>query len=249
MASTSKIPRHVAIIMDGNGRWAKKHGLARIFGHQKGVDTIRETVRTARELGIQYLTLYAFSKENWARPKHEVDALMRLLSDYLDLEIKELDENSVRFNVIGRIEELPIDIQKKIQRNVAQTSKNKGLTLTLALSYSSRIEIMDAAKRLCEEMAKGQLKIDDINETRFADQLYTSGMPDPDLLIRTSGEMRVSNFLLWQISYAEIYVTEKLWPDFRKEDFIQAIGAYQKRERRFGRSEANTNSISDLQVK
>ncbi|HLD56065.1 MAG TPA: isoprenyl transferase [Candidatus Omnitrophota bacterium] len=238
MNTTSKIPQHVAIIMDGNGRWAKKQGLARILGHQKGVETIREIVRAARDWNVKYLTLYAFSKENWARPKREVDFLMNLLSAYLDSELEELKNSSVRFNVIGRIEELPLNIQKKIDRNVEEMKTNKGLVLTLALNYSSRVEIIDAARRLCEKVSSGALKPEEISESHFERELYTGGMPDPDLLIRTSGELRVSNFLLWQISYTEIYVSEKFWPDFTKEDFAQALKAYQKRERRFGRSEA-----------
>lgn len=238
MNTTSKIPQHVAIIMDGNGRWAKKQGLARILGHQKGVETIREIVRAARDWNVKYLTLYAFSKENWARPKREVDFLMNLLSAYLDSELEELKNSSVRFNVIGRIEELPLNIQKKIDRNIEEMKMNKGLVLTLALNYSSRVEIIDAARRLCEKVSSGALKPEEISESHFERELYTGGMPDPDLLIRTSGELRVSNFLLWQISYTEIYVSEKFWPDFTKEDFAQALKAYQKRERRFGRSEA-----------
>src|SRR3989338_2899569 len=238
MNTTSKIPQHVAIFMDGNGRWAKKQGLARILGHQKGVETIREIVRAARDWNVKYLTLYAFSKEKWARPKREVDFLMNLLSAYLDSELEELKNSSVRFNVIGRIEELPLNIQKKIDRNVEEMKTNKGLMLTLALNYSSRVEIIDAARRLCEKVSSGALKPEEISESHFERELYTGGMPDPDLLIRTSGELRVSNFLLWQISYTEIYVSEKFWPDFTKEDFAQALKAYQKRERRFGRSEA-----------
>ncbi len=241
MANTNnKLPEHVAIIMDGNGRWARERGFARIHGHQTGVDTIRNIVRSARQIGIKYLTLYAFSKENWARPQREIDFLMNLLARYLDSELQELMENQVRFNTIGRLEELPRAIQEKIQRNVQQTEKNKGLLLTLALSYSSRIEITDAAKRLCEQVKAGTLNVEDITEVHLANQLYTAGIPDPDLLIRTSGELRVSNFLLWQISYTEIYVSPKYWPDFRHEDFLEAIKAYQKRERRFGRTETTS---------
>ena len=239
MQATSNLPRHVAIIMDGNGRWAKERGLARIQGHQKGMETIRAIVRTARELGIQYLTLYAFSKENWARPKAEVNFLMNLLSQYLDSELNELNENQIRFNVIGRLEDLPPAIQGTIKRNIKLTQNNKGLVLTLALSYSSRIEIVNAAKRLCEKVTSGNLKIEEINEAIFSKELSTAGMPDPDLLIRTSGELRISNFLLWQISYTEIYVSDKYWPDFAKQDFLNAIKDFQKRERRYGRAETN----------
>ena len=237
MKTTNKIPQHIAIIMDGNGRWAKKRGLPRIMGHQKGVKRIREIVEIAKDLNVRYLTLYAFSKENWARPQKEVDFLMNLLSEYLDSELKELAQNDVRFNVIGKIEDLPAAIQKKIYRNIKETENNQGLILTLALNYSSRIEITEAAKRLCQKVDSGKLRIESISDSDLEAELDTAGMPDPDLLIRTSGELRVSNFLLWQISYSEIYVTEKYWPEFRKEDFIEAITAYQKRERRFGRSE------------
>ena len=239
MQATSNLPRHVAIIMDGNGRWAQERSLPRIRGHQKGMDTIRTIVRAARGLGIQYLTLYAFSKENWARPKPEVNFLMDLLSQYLDSELKELNENQVRFSVIGKLEDLPSAIQETIKRNIKLTQNNKGLVLTLALSYSSRIEITDAAKRLCERVKSGNLRIEDINEEMFSHELCTAGMPDPDLLIRTSGELRVSNFLLWQISYTEIYVSNKYWPDFTKEDFLNAVKDYQKRERRYGRAQTN----------
>ena len=239
MDNLNNLPQHVAIIMDGNGRWAEERGFARILGHQNGVDTIREIVRAARELKIKYLTLYAFSKENWARPKREVNFLMNLLGQYLDSELKELETNQVRFNAIGRIEDLPNEIQAKVRRNMSKTEKNQGLFLTLALSYSSRIEITDAVKRLCEQVKQGRLQVEEITEAHLASELYTAGIPDPDLLIRTSGELRVSNFLLWQISYTEIYVSEKYWPDFHKEDFLEAIREYQKRERRFGRSETS----------
>lgn len=239
-ANINKLPEHVAIIMDGNGRWAKERGFARIHGHQTGVDTIRNIVHSARQVGIKYLTLYAFSKENWARPQREIDFLMNLLARYLDSELAELVENNVRFNAIGHLEELPQNIQEKIKRDLKHTEKNTGLLLTLALSYSSRIEITDAAKRLCEQVKSGAIKIEDIDENHLANQLYTAGIPDPDLLIRTSGELRVSNFLLWQISYTEIYVSNKYWPDFHHEDFLEAIKAYQKRERRFGRTETTS---------
>ena len=241
MASVDKVPQHVAVIMDGNGRWALERGLARINGHQKGVESIREIVRAAREFKVRYLTLYAFSKENWARPKREIDFLMNLLSEYLDSELEEMEQNQVRFNAIGRLEELPAKIQQRIKRNMEQTRNNQELLLTLALSYSSRIEIMDAVKRLCEQVKSGRLGVDDITEDRIARELYTAGIPDPDLLIRTSGELRISNFLLWQISYTEIYVSDKYWPDFRKEDFRKAIEAFQKRERRFGRAETSSS--------
>ena len=239
MNATANFPQHVAIIMDGNGRWAKEKGFLRVRGHQKGVDTIREIVRAARERNIQYLTLYAFSKENWARPKRETDFLMNLLADYLDSELEEMQSNGIRFNAIGRIGELPKEIQDKIHRNMERTSQNKSLLLSLALSYSSRVEITDAARRLCEQVKEGRLQPEAVSEGLLEAQLYTAGIPDPDLLIRTSGELRVSNFLLWQISYTEIYVSEKFWPDFGKEDFFEAIREYQKRDRRFGRSDVN----------
>ena len=237
MEVIDNIPQHVAIIMDGNGRWARERSLPRIHGHQKGVETMREIVRAAREFKVKYLTLYAFSKENWARPKREVDFLMRLLGTYLDSELKELETNQVRFNVIGKVDELPKNVQDKIKRNMQRTEGNRGLFLTLALSYSSRVEITDAARHLCRDVKEGRLELEDITEDRLAEALYTRVIPDPDLLIRTSGELRVSNFLLWQISYTEIYVSDKYWPDFKEEDFLEAIKEYQKRERRFGRTE------------
>ncbi len=237
MEAINRIPQHVAIIMDGNGRWAKERGLPRIQGHQKGVETIREIVRAASSLGIGYLTLYAFSKENWLRPREEVGFLMELLARYLDSELNELAKNNIRFNMIGRSGDLPGPIQKQIQRNIEKMRVNTGMILTLALSYSSRLEIVDAAKRLCEKVKRGELSTEQIDETVFSNELYTAGVPDPDLLIRTSGELRISNFLLWQLSYTEIYVSPKYWPDFSKEDFQEAIRDYQKRERRFGQTE------------
>lgn len=228
------IPRHVAIIMDGNGRWAQEKGLARFRGHQKGAERIQGVIEGAIDAGVDCLTLYAFSKENWTRPKDEVDFLMRLLSTYLDQELPKLKENDIRFNVIGCRDDLPPEIQKKVGRNMAETRDNKKLVLTLALSYSGRVEILEACRKLAQKVKAGQLSPEAINEENFRGALYTSGLPDPDLLIRTSGELRVSNFLLWQISYAEIYVTEKLWPDFTKEEFLKALEAYQKRKRRFG---------------
>jgi undecaprenyl diphosphate synthase len=237
MGPINEVPQHAAIIMDGNGRWAQERGLPRVQGHRKGAENIREIARSARDLGVKYLTLYAFSKENWDRPENEVSFLMQLLGQYLDSELKEMEESQIRFNVIGRIEELTEAIQEKIKRNISRTKQFSGLTLTLALSYSSRIEITDAARRLCEQVKNGSLSLDEISEAHLAGELYTAGMPDPDLLIRTSGERRISNFLLWQISYAEIYVSPKYWPDFKKEDFRAAIQDYQSRERRFGRTE------------
>ncbi len=234
--SKEGLPAHIAIIMDGNGRWAESKSLKRIQGHQAGVESIREVVTASCDLGIQYLTLYAFSTENWQRPKLEIDVLMHLLSDYLDKELKTLTKNNVRFQVIGRIHTLPKEIQKKIAFNVKETENNTGLTLTLALSYSSRCEIVDAMKDLALKVKDGILSPEDINEEVIQQHLYTKDMPDPDFLIRTSGEMRVSNFLLWQLSYTEIFVTDVFWPDFRKQNFLNAIQSFQKRERRFGRT-------------
>lgn len=228
------LPKHVAMIMDGNGRWAVERGLPRFRGHQKGADRIRDVIEAAIETGIPYLTLYAFSKENWVRPKEEVDFLMELLSRYLDQELAKMRENKIRFNVIGSREDLNAEIQKKIDRNMKETASNTKLVLTLALSYSGRMEIVDACRKIARKVKAGELLPESISETTLQQALYTAELPDPDFLIRTSGELRVSNFLLWQISYAEIYVTEKLWPDFSKEEFRKAVEAYQKRKRRFG---------------
>lgn len=234
--SSVKVPQHVAIIMDGNGRWAKSRRLPRIEGHRAGVESIRDTLRACNELHIPYLTLYAFSNENWQRPKDEVSFLMTLLSQYLDQELKDLNKNNIRFQVIGRIDMLPSEIQKKIERNIKETAGNTALVLTLALSYSGRLELVDAVKQIAQKVKEGKLDPKDITESVIEKNLYTVGLPDPDFLIRTSGEMRISNFLLWQMSYTEIYVTDVLWPDFRKQHFMEAIDDYQKRERRFGRT-------------
>jgi undecaprenyl diphosphate synthase len=236
------LPRHVAIIMDGNGRWAKERGLPRIEGHRAGAESVREIVRVAGELGVEYLTLYAFSIENWNRPKAEVRALMHLLEFYLRQEIPELDKNNVRLAAIGRLHELPATAQRQLEKSIEALKKNTGLTLVLALSYGGRAEIVDAARAVAREVKAGRFEAADIDEKVLAQHLYTRGMPDPDLLVRTSAEMRVSNFLLWQISYAEIYVTETLWPDFRKPQFIQALEDYGKRDRRFGRVSPNDHA-------
>ncbi len=228
------VPKHVAIIMDGNGRWAQERNLPRFRGHQKGAERIQEVIEGAIEAGVGCLTLYAFSKENWVRPKEEVDFLMQLLSRYLDQELPKMKENQIRFNVIGCRQDLTNEIQKKIERNMSETRQNKKLVLTLALSYSGRMEILEACRKLAQKVKSGELRPEAIDESRFQESLYTTDLPDPDLLIRTSGELRVSNFLLWQISYAEIYVTEKLWPEFTKQEFFKALEAYQKRNRRFG---------------
>ena len=225
-----RLPAHVAIIMDGNGRWAAQRHLPRVEGHRAGIEAVRDTVECAARLGIQVLTLYAFSVENWKRPKSEVSTLMMLLKRYLRSELSTLLRNDIRFSVIGRIEELAPDIQAELREAIARTASNRGMLFNIALNYGGRAEIVDAARRAIESGIRPQ----DLDETRFASFLYTAGQPDPDLMIRTSGEMRVSNYLLWQIAYAEIYVTDTLWPDFRRRHLIDAVLAYQKRERRYG---------------
>jgi len=228
------LPRHVAVIMDGNGRWAKARGLPRIEGHRQGAESARTIIRTAGELGVKYLTLYAFSAENWNRPKDEVDALMKYLIHYLKTETPELNKNNVRLEVIGQIYRLPENVQEHLKKSIQTLSKNSGLTLVMALSYGSRIEIVDAVRRIAEKARDGKLEPADINEEVISQHLWTRNIPDPDLLIRTSGEMRVSNFLLWQISYAELVITPTLWPDFRKPQFFAALEEYTRRHRRFG---------------
>ena len=223
-------PQHIAIIMDGNGRWAKQRGLPRLEGHRRGVETVRTVVDAARELGIRYITLYAFSVENWKRPDTEITALMGLLKHYLRLELKTLLKNNIRFHVIGQRERLSPDIRDELQMAEARTSTNTGMIFNIALSYGGRAEIVDAARRAIREGCDPET----LDEQTFASFLYTAGQPDPDLMIRTSGEMRVSNFLLWQIAYAEIYVTDALWPDFRARHLLEAVVEYQKRDRRYG---------------
>ena len=230
----ASLPRHVAIIMDGNGRWAKERHLPRIEGHRAGAESARVIIRTAGELGIKYLTLYAFSVENWNRPKEEVDALMKYLVHYLKTETSELNKNNVRLEVIGQIYRLPEVVQEHLKKTIASLSKNNGLTLIMALSYGGRTEIVDAVRSIGDKIKAGELDPADINEQVFEQHLYTRNIPDPDVLIRTSGEMRVSNFLLWQISYTELVVTPTLWPDFRKPQFYAALEAYVRRHRRFG---------------
>lgn len=221
--------------MDGNGRWAKKRGLPRIAGHSAGVRTVKNTVRAAGEIGLKFLTLYTFSTENWKRPREEVSAIMRLLEETTRREINELDKNNVRLITTGRIEELSPRRRAILERATQKTKGNTGLTLNLALSYSGRLEILDAVRKIAESVKNNRIEITNINEKLFSQYLYTKDLPDPDLLIRTSGEMRISNFLLWQTSYTELYITEVLWPDFTAEDFYRAISNYQERERRFGR--------------
>ncbi len=232
---TTRLPKHIAIIMDGNGRCAKERGYDRIFGHQNGVTSVRETTETAAELGIEYLTLYAFSTENWSRPQAEVDALMELLIDTIEKETPTLSKNNVRLMAIGDLSRLPNNAGEKLQRCIAQTSQNTGLALVLALSYSSRWEITNALKNICKEVIDGKCSIEDINDDLISSHLTTKSIPDPDLLIRTSGEIRISNFLLWQIAYTELYFTETHWPAFRKENLYQAISEFQQRDRRFGK--------------
>ena len=232
--SKESLPKHVAIIMDGNGRWAEKHAFPRVRGHRKGAESVRTIVTLCRELGIGYLTLYAFSEENWKRPPHEVNALMKLLGSFLKRELKEMKENGIRLNVIGRTEKLPTNTREVLLDTIRQTSDGSKMVLTLALSYGGRQEILDAVRALAVKVKNGVMDPENISEDQFSGSLYTSGMPDPDLLIRTSGEYRISNFLLWQISYSEIYITPTLWPDFGEAEFLKALSEYQKRDRRFG---------------
>ncbi len=231
----SKLPQHIAIIMDGNGRWALEKGIEKIFGHQEGVTSVRETTEAAAEIGIKYLTLYAFSTENWGRPQSEVDALMELLIDTIEKETPDLNKNNVQLKAIGDLSRLPIKANEKLHRSINQTSNNTGLVLVLALSYSSRWEITNALKLICKEIESGKYSADDISDELVRLHLTTNSIPDPDLLIRTSGEERISNFLLWQIAYSELYFTKTHWPDFRTENFFEAIYDYQQRERRFGK--------------
>ena len=236
-----KLPKHVAIIMDGNGRWAKKHSLKRIMGHQRGMESVREAVSTCHELGIEVLTLYAFSTENWRRPKTEIKALMLLLKKYIRSEIDELHQKDIRVNAIGNIEKLPKEVTSTIKAAIEKTKNNSSMVLNVALSYSGREEILMAALKIAEKIKAGRLACADIDETTFSKHLYTAGLPDPDLLIRTSGELRISNFLLWQIAYTELYVTDALWPDFRKDDLYIALLDYQQRKRRFGFTDEQLN--------
>lgn len=238
----ARLPRHVAIIMDGNGRWARQRGKARTFGHQSGVTSVRETTEAAAELGLEYITLYAFSTENWNRPKFETDALMTLLLKTINKEVKTLTKNNIRLKAIGDLESLPASTRKQLVKAMEKTAGNTRMTLVLALSYSSRWEIGNAVKKIALEVEKGKLKTEDIGKDIIGNYLETSGMPDPELLIRTSGEYRISNFLLWQIAYAELYFTDKLWPDFRKNDLYEALIDFQARERRFGKTSEQLNA-------
>ncbi|KFN37627.1 UDP pyrophosphate synthase [Smithella sp. F21] len=230
----NNLPRHIAIIMDGNGRWAKQHAMGRIRGHKKGAQAVRTTVTACRELGISYLTLFAFSSENWGRPSDEINALMSLLEDYLDQEASTMQKQEIKLTTIGDIDRLYSPVQKKLLDLKKLTEHNDKMVLNLALSYGGRDEMIAAVKKMISDHADGKLKMDDINQDLVSRYLYTGGMPDPDLLIRTSGEYRISNFLLWQLAYAELYFTDVLWPDFKKDDLFRAIAVYQSRERRFG---------------
>jgi len=231
-----RLPRHVAIIMDGNGRWATQRGLTRITGHRRGKQSVQEVVEAARRLGIEYLSLYAFSSENWQRPRDEVAALMRFLRHYLAAEMKKMMKNGIRLLAIGNLRKLPREVQEGLRQTIDDTRQNTGMTVILAVSYGGREEITEAVRAIARRVRKEELDPADIDQELVASHLGTAGIPDPDLLIRTSGEMRISNFLLWQIAYTEIYVTDTLWPDFREREFHDAIAHFQRRERRFGRT-------------
>jgi undecaprenyl diphosphate synthase len=239
MTNKDNIPKHIAIIMDGNGRWAQERHLPRTAGHRMGIERVKEIVKAAGELGVSVLTLFAFSCENWTRPKREIDMLMRSLNNFLGRQIKELIKNNIKLITIGRKEPIPEYLQNKIEEAQVKTRHNSGLIVVLALNYGARQEIVDAAKKFSLAVVGGTENIEDLDVDRFSQYFYTAGLPDPDLLIRTSGEMRISNFLLWQLSYAELYFPKKYWPDFRKEDLKKAIRIYQKRERRFGGIDAD----------
>ena len=239
-----RLPRHIAMIMDGNGRWAQKKGGERLFGHRNGVESVRQVVEAAGDLGVEYLTLYAFSTENWNRPRNEIEGLMSLLNSTVAKETKKLNENNVRLLVIGNLADLPNSVQKHLMQAVELTSQNTGLQLVLGLSYSGRWEITDAVKQMCRDAASGKIDPDGIDSRLLESYLATSFMPDPELLIRTSGERRISNFLLWQLAYTELYFTPVLWPDYRKEHFYEAIIDYQRRERRFGKVNEKSRAIT-----
>lgn len=234
--NSEKVPQHIAIIMDGNGRWAKQQGENRIYGHYEGVNSVRSVVEAAGEIGVKFITLYAFSTENWNRPKEEVDALMELLVSTISMETPELNKKNVRLQTIGNIDSLPPSCIEELNESIEITSKNTGLTLVLALSYSSKWEIINAIKQIASDVKNNELAIDSISEKSIEQYLCTKNIPDPELMIRTSGEHRVSNFLLWQLAYTEFYFTDKLWPDFRKDDLFEAVINFQNRERRFGKT-------------
>lgn len=231
----TRLPKHIAIIMDGNGRWAKERNKERSYGHQYGVDAVRTVTEAATEIGVKFLTLYTFSTENWNRPDEEVDALMSLMVMAIERETPDLMKNNIRLQAIGNLSRMPAEVKARLDRCIAETSVNDGLTLILALSYSSRWEITEAVRHIAEEVETGKIELGDIDESLISHSLTTAAIPDPDLLIRTGGELRISNFLMWQLSYAELYFTEEYWPDFGKESLSRAICEYQSRERRFGR--------------
>jgi len=242
LVDLNNIPKHVAIIMDGNGRWAKQQGEARLFGHVNGVDSVRVALKAAREIGIEYLTLYAFSTENWNRPQEEVDGLMDILVQSITNELSELNENGVKLQAIGNIDGMPIKCALSLKNAIEETKNNDEITLILALNYSSKWEIRTTIQAIAQDYANGKIKLEDISDELISSHLTTSNIPDPELMIRTSGEHRISNFLLWQLAYAEFYFTDIHWPDFRRDEFIKAILAYQKRERRFGMVSEQINS-------
>jgi len=231
---SGEIPMHIAIIMDGNGRWAKRRGLPRVSGHREGVKSVRDVVEACAQLGVKYLTLFAFSTENWRRPKEEIDTLMKLLIKTLRSETEKLHKNDIKLMAIGDIDSLPKEVRQELKEAMEKTKNNKRMVLNLALSYSGRWEIIEAVKEIARDVKKGKVKIEEIDDKLFSNYLKTAGIPDPDLLIRTSGELRISNFLLWQIAYTELYITDCLWPDFRRKHLYEAIRDYQRRERRFG---------------
>jgi undecaprenyl diphosphate synthase len=250
LKKSGDIPTHIAIIMDGNGRWAKKRGLPRVAGHRRGVETVREIVEACAEIGVKYLTLYTFSTENWKRPKDEVSTLMRLLLKSLKDRLEELNKNDIKLTCIGNIDSLPPVVQKQLFQDIERTKDNKRMTLNLALSYSGRWELLEAVKEISRDVSNGKLSVDSISEQCISDKLTTKNIPDPELLIRTSGEFRVSNFLLWQIAYTEFVILDVYWPDFSRNHLYDAIRQYQKRERRFGKvSEQINNSLVDKHKK
>jgi len=253
LKKSGEIPKHIAIIMDGNGRWAKQRGLPRVAGHKRGVDTVKDIVEACAEIGVKYLTLYTFSTENWKRPKDEVSTLMRLLLNSLKDRVDELCENDIKLTTIGDIDSLPYEVQKQLRADIERTKNNKKMVLNLALSYSGRWEILEAVKKISRAVEKGDIKTDEINEQLFSKFLTTKDLPDPDLVIRTSGEFRVSNFLLWQIAYSEFVITDIYWPDFNRHHLYESIRAFQKRERRFGKvseqikKEVNSKGVTNAE--
>lgn len=253
LKKSGEIPKHIAIIMDGNGRWAKKRGLPRVAGHKRGVDTVKDIVEACAEIGVKYLTLYTFSTENWKRPKDEVSTLMRLLLNSLRDRVDELCKNDIKLTTIGDTDALPYEVQKQLRADIERTKNNKKMVLNLALSYSGRWEILEAVKKISRAVEKGDIKADEINEQMFSKFLTTKDLPDPDLVIRTSGEFRVSNFLLWQIAYSEFVITDIYWPDFNRHHLYESIRAFQKRERRFGKvseqikKEVNSKGVTNAE--